>query len=226
MTKSTEICYSYKTSYMVGIGSNKKRKGESILKKIIGVLCSLVLLLACILPVNFAFAEENNEELVRVILYSDEEQVIISEVPKFYEQEYLAQLENPEFRSSEIQNSSGITELNRATSPSRVSYMTKSDILKVVDHMDASFNWQYYISNPLTDTLIAKAVAVLTKNNFVGAALGVLAWAAADLANRQEAWWKESAIMVLRGQITGVKQTVTPGPASGYPAAYIITTRY
>ncbi|QNK86419.1 hypothetical protein H7992_14245 [Sporosarcina sp. resist] len=195
------------------------------MRKVIGTLCSLVLLIACILPVNLAFAEGNDEELVKVVLYSDEDQVIISEVPKIYEQEYLAQLENPEFRSSEIRNSSGINTLTRAAQkPAYVKYMTKADVLKIVDHMDASFNWQYYISNPLTDTVIAKAVALLTKNNFIGVSLGVLAWSAADLANRQEAWWKESAIMILRGKITGVKLTVTPGP--GYPAAYIITTRY
>lgn len=144
---------------------------EKILKKTIGLLCSLVLLIGCILPIKPAFAKENNggnnEKMVQVVLYSDKDQVIMSEVPKNYEKEYLAKLEDSTFRNAEIQKSLGVNTSPETANPNvafaaasaaYVDYMTKSDVIRMVDSMDDSINWSLYISNPLTDLLVTTAV--------------------------------------------------------------------
>lgn len=211
------------------------------MKKTIGLLCSLVLLIGCILPINQAFAEENsdgnNEEMVQVVLYSNEDQIIMSEVPKIYEQEYLAKLEDPNFKKAEIQKSLGVNALPETASVNAVvpyaspkpyvSYMKLPDVIKHLAAMDKSFNWSLYISNPLTDAVIGKAVSFITKKSIIGWIAGVMTWTASWVMSKQEAWWKDSEIMILRKQIKGVKLTVTPNnTGSNYPAAYITLTRY
>lgn len=104
--------------------------------------------------------------------------------------------------------------------------MTKSDVIRMVDSMDNSINWSFNISNPLTDLVLGKAVNIITKSTTYGVISGILTWSASYVMSQQLSWWKDSEIMILKKQITGVKLTVTPGPASGYPAAYITLTRY
>lgn len=178
----------------------------------------------------------NNENTVQVVLYSDNDSVIMTEVPKNYENEYSAKLKDSNFRNAEIKKSLGVN-LSTATvnsigldaiapEGSSVYYMRKAEVIKMVDAMDSSFNWGPYISNPLTDLLIGKAVSVITKRTTYGIIAGVLTWSGAWVMGKQLDWWKTSEIMILRKQITGVKLTVTPGPPSGYPAAYVVLTRY
>lgn len=107
-----------------------------------------------------------------------------------------------------------------------VKYMRKADIIKVLDSIDNSVNWDRYASNPLSDFLIGKAIAIFTKRTFIGAAVGFLTWAAADLQARQESCWRETAKLLLKGKIKGVKLTVTPNISGGYPVAYRTLTRY
>jgi len=91
--------------------------------------------------------------------------------------------------------------------------------------MNASGNWLRYLSNTLTDGALGAAARLLTGSNFVGAAVTVLTWGAADLMARQQAWWNDSAMMILRGQIRGVKLTITPS-GKDYPKVYRTLTRY
>ncbi|TRZ39341.1 hypothetical protein CEQ21_07205 (plasmid) [Niallia circulans] len=214
-------------------------------KQIIGLFV-FVLLLGTLLPTKLAFASENDgqsdEELVLVTLYSDEEQNILAEVPKSHEQEYIAKLENDDFRTAEIQKSLEYNKTNsiNVSTVAKSSYSTAAvglkpyvryyklkEVLQVVDHLDNSRNWLKYASNPLTDYVIGIAISVIKKNPFIGTAVGATVWSLADMSNRQDAWWKESAYQILRGQIRGVKLTVTPNnTGSNYPAAYRILSRY
>lgn len=207
------------------------------MKKLMVVILSLVMALTVFTPFSSASAKGNNGNIgnsgnnaktVQVVLYSDEDQVITAEVPKSYEQVYLAKLVDPNFRNAEIQKSSGsgVNTLAATTESSSVYYMTKPDVIRMVASLDKSTNWSAYISNPLTDKLVTVAVAVITRSTVAGVVAGVMTWTTAWVWAKQEAWWKDSLIMILRKQITGVKLTVTPGPASGYPAAYITLTRY
>uniref|UniRef100_UPI003F491E54 hypothetical protein n=1 Tax=Niallia taxi TaxID=2499688 RepID=UPI003F491E54 len=108
-----------------------------------------------------------------------------------------------------------------------VRYYKLKEVLQVVDHLDNSRNWLKYAFNPLTDYVIGIAISVIKKNPFIGTAVGATVWSLADMSNRQDAWWKESAYQILRGQIRGVKLTVTPNnTGSNYPAAYRILSRY
>lgn len=173
---------------------------------------------------------KNEEKLVPVTLYSDEDTIIIAEVPESYEEEYVQKLQNEDFRKQEIANSSDALETQsdfpiQATSSSTVRYMGRNDVLHVLDHMNASGNWLRYLSNPLTDGALGAAARLLTGSNFVGAAVTVLTWGAADLMARQQAWWNDSAMMILRGQIRGVKLTITPS-GKDYPKVYRTLTRY
>ncbi|WP_214834858.1 hypothetical protein [Exiguobacterium sp. E4787] len=225
------------------------------MKKLIGIFCAMMLVTGTLIPFQKASAESNLEgtleKTVQVVLYSDDTRVIMSEVPKEHVLEYRAKLENPAFRNSEIQKSVGPEE--NLTAPTKfvaslskssispmavvqppdggtkgyVRYMTKNDILRIIDSIDNTHDWPRYFSNPVTDSAVAAGVAVLTKiPNFAIIAATATAWSAADLANRQTAWWKDSAIMIWRGKIKGVKLTVKPNTTSNYPAAYITLVRY
>lgn len=174
--------------------------------------------------------EETEGKLVQVTLYSDEDKTIIAEVPEFYEEEYINKLQDENFRQQEISKSSGDLEIQsnfqlQATKASKVTYMRKNEVLRVLDSMNKSGNWLRYISNPITDGVVAAATRVLTKSNFVAASVVVLSWAASDLVGRQQKWWNDSALMILRGQIRGVKLTITPS-GKDYPKIYRTLTRY
>lgn len=176
------------------------------MKKFVGLLCSLVVLLGCLVPVNLASTQENkssinsngnsnsnnnnknNDKLVQVELHSDDGQIIIAQVPKSYEKEYRDKIKNSDFRKNEVQNSVRGSML-RATS--YVKYYRKAEVIKMVDYLDNSVNWTLYISNPLTDYLVGIAVNIILKSNFIGTAVAATAWTSADLSNRQTAWWKD-----------------------------------
>lgn len=165
--------------------------------------------------INSYLAEE---ELVSVTLYSDENKTIITEVPESYAEKYIQKLENEEFKQQEIANSVQ-AKANFQTQSSTVRFMGEEEVLDVLDSMDSSYNWSTFLSNPITDAALARAVQQLTKNSFVGFAVGVLTWGAADLMARQEAWWNDSAMMILRGEISGVRLTITPS-GKDYPKVY------
>lgn len=232
------------------------------MKKLIGIFCAMMLVTGSLIPFQKASAETDLEgtlkETVQVVLYSDETKVIMSEVPKEHVVEYQAKLEDPAFRNSEIKKSVGSEEdltaptklaasLSRSsispmavvqppdggTTKGYVRYMTRNDIIKIINKFDNSRDWPRVLSNPGTDYLIAKSPSVLAAikviqriPNFITLGATATLWSAGDLANRQTAWWKDSAILILKKTITGVKLTVKPNTKSNYPAAYITLVRY
>ena len=226
------------------------------MKRFLSFLCVVILTLGTLVPIQKASADNgvngNPEELVKVVLYSDETKIIMSEVPRKHLVQYQSKLKNQEFRNSEIKKSTESEEdvsiptkvaasmsygsvspsaviqpPGGGTSSGYVKYMTKNDILRIIDSIDNTYDWPRYFTTPLTEPLIGVGVAILTKiKNFPLAAVGAITWTAADLANRQTAWWKDSAIMIWRGTIRGVKLTVKPNTTSNYPAAYITLVRY
>lgn len=52
------------------------------------------------------------------------------------------------------------------------------------------------------------------------------AWLTADLYNRSAQYWEDSVMMILKGQINGVKLTVTPNCGNSYPAVFRTYTGY
>lgn len=207
-------------------------------KILVGALCSTILL-GTALPatnvfaatgeeqeVNFVYPEE---QTVPITIYADEDTLIIADVPKSYEEEYLKKLENEEFRQNEIDKNISTNkndDLFTTRAATTTKYMKKREILQVVDSIDNSRNWSSYYSNPLSDVALGAAVKAITKSNFITALVGATVWAAIDIQSRQEAWWKESAIMILRGQITGVKLQIKENTASEYPKVFRTLTRY
>jgi len=92
--------------------------------------------------------------------------------------------------------------------------------------MDNSINWPYFLSNPLSDLAIGTAAGLVSKSTFLGTVATATAWLTADLYNRNAQYWEDSAMMILKGQITGVKLTVTPNCGNSYPAVFRTYTRY
>lgn len=83
-----------------------------------------------------------------------------------------------------------------------------------------------YVNNPLGSAALAAAIRAITNSTITGTVATVLAWGAGILQSRQEAWWKDSAIMILRGRIRGVKSTVTSNRTGDYPKVYRTLERY
>jgi len=203
----------------------------------------IVLTVMCFVNLGtFVFGEEDKsikkDELVDVIIYKDSETVIIAQVPKSKEQEYLKELENENYKNVEIQKSQGqINEnttggirtndmMSARSKPDVVKYFGKNSVAKTLDAMDKRFNWERALSNPITDAAIGRAVSLVTKNNVIGWATAATIWTAADLRNRQEQWWKDTLVMVVRGQARGAKLEITYNRKSNYPASWVILSRY
>ncbi|MDN6166934.1 MAG: hypothetical protein L0J18_12355 [Tetragenococcus koreensis] len=164
------------------------------------------------------------EKLVPITLYSDENKTIITEVPESYAEEYTQKLQDKEFRQQEILNSFG-SQSDFQVQSSTVRYMGETDILEMLNHLDHSRNWLQYVNNPLGSSALSAAIRIITGSNIMGALGTVLAWGAQELQTRQLNWWKDSAIMVLSGEINGVKSTITPS-GKNYPKVYRTLERY
>jgi hypothetical protein len=164
------------------------------------------------------------EKLVSITLYSDENKTIITEVPESYAEEYAQKLQDKEFRQQEILNSFGSQSDFQAQS-STVRYMGEEDVLEMLNHLDNSRNWLQYVSNPLGSAALSTAIRIITRNNIMGPLGTVLAWGALNLQTRQLNWWKDSAIMILTGEINGVRLTITPS-GKDYPKVYRTLERY
>lgn len=139
-------------------------------------------------------------------------------------------LKDEEFKKSELEKSKVNNNTNDAntlaTSKSDTKYLYKKNVLNWVDSMDNSFNWSNYLSTPLTDVALGAAIKAISKSNFIGWAGTALSWSAAYTHAKQEEWWKDSAIMILKGKITGVKITITPNINGNYPKVYKSVKRF
>lgn len=177
----------------------------------------------------------NEDKLVNVTIYEDSETIIIAQVPKSKEQKYLKEIQNEKYRNAEIQKylgginkntTEGMTTNNTIYgSPDIVKYFGKYDVIQTLKAMDRYYNWERYLSNPFTDAAIGRIISLVSKNNVIGWAAATL-WTIADLSNRQEQWWKDTFIMIARGQARGAKLEITYNRFSNYPAAWIILSRY
>ena len=63
---------------------------------------------------------------------------------------------------------------------------------------------------------IKKLSGVSVSSSLISAGI----WLASTIKQKNEQWWKDSLIMILRGEINAVKQTITPNPGPGYPQVY------
>lgn len=172
--------------------------------------------------------DEDSGNMVNVTISSNDDESIIAEVPKSYEKEYKQKLKDEEFKESELEKANDTNETSSlaASSSSSTKYLYKKDVIKWVDSIDNSVDWTKYISTPIADSAMGVAVGVITKNSFIGWVTTTLAWSASFAKAKQEEWWKDSAIMILKGEITGVKITVTPNKDGNYPKVYTSVKRF
>lgn len=221
------------------------------MKKIFVAILSSVLFLSSLAISGGSLkvsAAGNKEELVNVTIYSDENQLIMTQVPKSYEQEYLSKLKDPAFKNAEIQKSLGVnmgTEQPLATAAvssllseqslatiaattpkPTVYYLKKAQVIKTLKSLDSSRDWGTILSNPLTDGVVAIVTKALGKSNFLAAIATATTWATGWVQLKQKSWWQTTYMMILEKKITGVKLTVTPNNKTEYPKAYITLARY
>ncbi|QTJ57142.1 hypothetical protein [Dolosigranulum pigrum] len=195
-------------------------------KLIIASLSSLLILSASVNTVVAAIETDIDTEetavetdVEQVVIYEDENKTIMAEVPAEMKDQYLKNLQNPAFVEQELTNVQQLKQARASSEPS-VTYFGKEDILRRVNAIDDTRNWLEYVDNPISSGLITKAVSALTGVGLIGAIAGAVPWTADQLMAQQESWWSESLEMILSGQISAVKMTLTPNPGPGYPQMY------
>ncbi|QBO37403.1 hypothetical protein EQG49_13450 [Periweissella cryptocerci] len=106
-----------------------------------------------------------------------------------------------------------------------VTYMKKKAVLKQLAKMDKSHNWLHYADNPIGDGLLGYAAKLITKSGPWGFIATATAWSISQIVDRQKDWWKDSAILILRGKIKAVKCVYKPNIYGNYPAAWVTWSR-
>lgn len=215
------------------------KNARKLASSLIALLVSLVLISTGQLSAHAAESNTlNASNLVPVLITVDDKIQVEALIAENQVENYKKSLLNPDFRSSEfakIRNATtkkhmetylrSVMSIVPHTPGTKVYYMSKTEVLRILDRLDKNTGWVKYISNPLSNALIAKASQILARSSVPGVIASTLAWTLSDLAARQESWWKDSANMILRGQIRGVKMTLIPNNG-GYPVMYRIIERY
>lgn len=207
-------------------------------KKGISMLCVIMLLVTVSTSsVSAAIQQDsttlsNSEQNVQVLIYEDENESIYAEVPKSKVDEYKKDLKNSSFLHNEVQKARGNNVSTKEVTTygscggTTTKYFNKNAVIDTLEHMERGTNWSRLLSNPISDPAVAAATKLLTKSNLLSVIATATTWAAGDLMGRQTAYWKDSAIMILKGKIRGVKLTIKPNCTSNYPAVYKKYTRY
>lgn len=61
----------------------------------------------------------------------------------------------------------------------------------------------------ITDAAIGRAVYLVTSNSVIGRATATALWTIVDLRDRQEGWWKDTLVMVVKEHANGAKLEIT-----------------
>lgn len=202
------------------------------LKKTVTILLVLILLFTH--STKNVNAKDKDDELVSVLIYEDNQEIILAEVPLSKESDFREEIKNPE-RLQYYVDESRRNSMLRTPGNCKTKYHYDKDFLKVMSKLDHSFDYLAFITNPITGEVLKRTVAFmksttatqLTGLGMFGFLASVIGWSGASLQARQAAWWKDSYIMWGEKEINGVKLQLCENiSGSSYPAAYRYITRY
>ena len=180
--------------------------------------------------------EGSESELSQVVLYQDSSKTIISLVDKKQVESYKKDiLTNSNFKQQEINKikltQQGLNKNNVALSTLPTgqimsqSYLYRSGIQSTVDRYAGNGTFAKLLSNPITDATVGALIKAAKFANPWAVAATALSWMAGDLMNRQQSWWNQSLLMILKKQISCVRVTHIRNTTSDYPATYLIIER-
>ena len=188
---------------------------------------SLILGFSAVQPMADANAatNENNTNLEQVVIYEDDASTIVSLVDKKDVESYKKRIKTDEaFRNKEIENANPNKRLPAGQMLQQKS-MYYNDIKATVDRISGYGTFAQIMSNPLSDLVVGSLVKAAGAANVWGLAATCLAWMGGNLIQREQAWWTQSFIMILSGQIRCVRVSHIRNTVSDYPAAYLIFER-
>lgn len=198
-------------------------------KRRLAALVACLAALSMIVPSAACAHETNAEQTVEIVIQQNGDSALTAEVPIDKADEYRAKLENPEFRAQEIAkiSTSMVEDASVVTKPNgtRIYYYGKKETMQMLNSIEHSGRWTRYIDHPMTAAIIQAACNRIDKSGRLADFAEVLRVAASDLLSRQEKWWKESAKLIVRQKIHGVKITMVPNNG-GYPVMYRYIARY
>ena len=155
----------------------------------------------------------------QVVVYEDENKTITVDVPSEMKDQYLRDLQDPAFVEQELANLQQLKQARASSEPS-VKYFRKDDVIRIVDNIDSSQDWTKYLGIPLGGRALSAAIKKLSGVSVSSSLISAGIWLASTIKQKNEQWWKDSLIMILRDEINAVKQTITPNPGPGYPQVY------
>lgn len=208
------------------------------LLKTIAITLSLVIGVIAVQPTIAANAstkvnKSSEGELSQVVLYQDSSKSIVSLVAKKQVEAYKKEIStNPVFKQQEL-NKAKTNKTNNAITTQSLpegeimsqSYMYESDIQNTVDSYSETGTYARLMSNPITDATVAALLKAAGCSNPIIFCATALTWGYGDLMSRQQSWWTDSLLMILKGQIDCVRVTHIRNTVSDYPAAYLIIER-
>jgi hypothetical protein len=203
------------------------------LLKTIALTLSLVIGVIAVQPTIEANAstkvnKDSESELSQVVLYQDSSKSIVSLVDKKEVEEYKKEIStNPDFKQQEI-NKANNKVVARSLPEGKIMaqrYMYRSDIQKTVDSYAGTGTYARLMSNPITDATVAGLLKLAGCSNPIVFCATALTWGYGDLMSRQQSWWTDSLLMILKGEIKCVRVTHIRNTVSDYPAAYLIIER-
>lgn len=166
-----------------------------------------------------------NNTMSEVVIHEDNEKTIIALVDNSQKEAYLNDiLTNSDFKEGELNK----TNLNSKLPAGQImaqKFMYKRDIQKTVDRYAGYGTYARILSNPITDATVGALIKAAKFSNPWAFAATALTWSVGDLMNRQQSWWNESLLQILKNKIKCVRVTHIRNTVSNYPAAYLIIER-
>lgn len=184
---------------------------------------------------SFDYWIHEAEDLEEIVLYKDNDKFISVLVSSEQKADYLEYIADEMNLQEEIQSANQVYESYnsylRTPGNCKVSYYTIRDVYRTLDRLDSNGGWTKYISNPFSAlgiSLLQRRVAsIFGYSNFWVVLGSLIIGMGTSLQQRQRTWWADSAIMMSKKQITGVRTRQCENiSGSNYPAAYRFIERY
>lgn len=175
------------------------------------------------------------KDLEEIVLYKDNDKYISVMVSSEQKDDYLEYIADEMNLQEEIQNANQVYEFynpySRTPGNCKVSYYTITDVYRTLDRLDSNGGWAKYISNPFSAIAISllqkKVASIFGYSNFWVVLGSLIIGMGTSLQERQRSWWADSAIMMSKKQITGVRTRQCENiSGNNYPAAYRFIERY
>lgn len=148
----------------------------------------------------------------------NDERTLLADVPANKVEEYKELLKDESFRQAEIAKIEKPHARRKRATGERVYYWGKEEVIRALDAYDKNTGWLKFLTQPVPAVLLTLAQQIIKKNKFL-TWLGTAYSIASILISKDNEWWQESAMMLMRGQIRFIRMTLTPNPG-GYPAMY------